>query len=275
MCVIAGIVGRQTSIDIESSVTAMVGQVRHRSPDIRGRWMRGRVALGHGGLAASDLPQLGYQPMAYADDRYVITYNGAICNGLALRSVLEALGFAFRSRTDTEVILAAYAAWGPACLARFNGMWAFTIYDRDTDVIFAARDRFGIEPFYYVRTDTCFAFGSEIGQLLPLVQTNPGPGTNARAAVFGRICTLLPGYYLCYDVQTDRSAAFRYYHLLDRVRRTRVAPEQDPAPQQPDLSLPPACPALGHQDDAASRSTAHRSSAAPKTPCPSPNARAA
>ncbi len=176
--------------------------------------------------------------MEYADGRYVITYNGEIYNYLELRSELAALGFRFRSKTDTEVILAAYAAWGRACLSRFNGMWAFAIHDLEEDVVFAARDRFGVKPFHYVLTDHYFAFGSEIRQLLPLlpsVEANPrvvseflltGVQVQSTETFFEHVSSLLPGHFLVYHVGKHQCVIERHYNLLDQVSRVGDAPEQ-------------------------------------------------
>src|SRR6185312_17060608 len=130
MCGIAGIVARKNVIDLHCVVKGMTGRVRHRGPDDHGSYVEGRVALGHRRLSIVDVSTLGHQPMISPDRRYIITFNGEIYNFRDLKLALVELGFDFRSGTDTEVILQAYAAWGPACLSRFNGMWAFAIYDR-------------------------------------------------------------------------------------------------------------------------------------------------
>jgi asparagine synthase (glutamine-hydrolysing) len=239
MCGIAGIVVRKNSLDPEQVVKEMTSRVRHRGPDDEGFCVRGRVVFGHRRLSIIDLSAAGHQPMAYADGRYVITYNGEIYNYVELRSELQALGFRFRSNTDTEVILAAYVAWGRACLARFNGMWAFALHDRDENLVFAARDRFGVKPFHYVVTERCFAFGSEIRQLLPLL---PSVGANSTKVLnflltgvhaqspetcFEQVHNLLPGHWLAYDVEADRCTIGRYYALSERVNGVETVPEAD------------------------------------------------
>ena len=123
------------------------------------------LALGHRRLSVVDLSALGHQPMSYACGRYWITYNGEIYNHLELRTELEAAGYQFDSHSDTEVILASYDYWGEECLSRFNGMWAFALYDTKARSLFFARDRFGVKPLYYwVAPDGAFCFGSEIKQ---------------------------------------------------------------------------------------------------------------
>jgi asparagine synthase (glutamine-hydrolysing) len=132
------------------------------------------VALAHRRLAVVDLTPAGHQPMSYDHQRYWITYNGEIYNWRELRSELESLGHAFVSHTDTEVILAAFSQWGKECLHRFNGMWAFVIFDTQTGTLFAARDRFGVKPLYYWRSpEGVLAFASEIKQFTVLPGWNP------------------------------------------------------------------------------------------------------
>lgn len=121
------------------------------------------VGFGHRRLSIVDVSTGGHQPMAGPDGRYWVSYNGEIYNHLELRAELEGLGHGFRSHCDTEVLLAAWAQWGEASLARFNGMFAFVLYDRETGDVFAVRDRFGVKPLYCWRTpDGAVALASEI-----------------------------------------------------------------------------------------------------------------
>ena len=123
------------------------------------------VALGHRRLSIIDLSTYGHLPMSYSNGRYWITFNGEIYNYKQLKEELKLLGYSFVSNTDTEVILAAYVHWGANCLQKFNGMWAFSIYDCTTKEIFLARDRFGIKPLYYwISPQQAFCFASEIKQ---------------------------------------------------------------------------------------------------------------
>lgn len=127
------------------------------------------LGMAHRRLSIVDLSPLGHQPMSDASGRYWISYNGEVYNHLELRAELELCGHVFRSHTDTEVILAAYAEWGRDCLSRFNGMWAFAILDRQNGSLFVARDRLGVKPFYYTATsDGLLAFASEIKQFTVL-----------------------------------------------------------------------------------------------------------
>ncbi len=124
------------------------------------------LALGHRRLAILDLSCRGHQPMSSPDGALWITHNGEVYNYRQLRSELRGEGFEFTSETDTEVILAAYQKWGPDCLARFVGMWAFAIWDNRKHRLFLARDRFGIKPLYYIHSADRFAFASEIKALV-------------------------------------------------------------------------------------------------------------
>jgi asparagine synthase (glutamine-hydrolysing) len=129
------------------------------------------VAFGFRRLAIIDTSPAGHQPMASTDGSLWIVFNGEIYNHVELRAELSAKGHQFRSHCDTEVILAAYAEWGTACLERFNGMWAFALLDLRERLLFAARDRFGIKPFYYRLSPDAFRFGSEIKAVQALAAT--------------------------------------------------------------------------------------------------------
>lgn len=126
------------------------------------------LILGHKRLAIIDLSPSGRQPMTDESNNLWIVFNGEIYNYIELRTELKSLGQIFRTRTDTEVILKAYAQWGEKCLSRFNGMFAFALWDVKAKRLFCARDRMGVKPFYYYQTADCFAFASEIKALLCL-----------------------------------------------------------------------------------------------------------
>lgn len=169
MCGIAGIVTAPERPPTRESVSAMIASIRHRGPDGDGVHVDGCVGLAHRRLAIIDLTPDGAQPMHWGGGRYTLTFNGEIYNYIEIREELRALGVEFHTHSDSEVILAAYATWGEACVRRFNGMWAFVIHDRVRNVLFGSRDRFGVKPFYYIQESGRFAFASEIRQLLPLL----------------------------------------------------------------------------------------------------------
>jgi asparagine synthase (glutamine-hydrolysing) len=147
-------------------IASMTRVLTHRGPDDEGTFIDGELGFGHRRLSIIDLSSAGRQPMETADGRYCIVLNGEIYNYVELRAELAAKGARFASQSDTEVLLQLYAQEGPACLAKLNGMFAFAVWDRKTKTLFAARDRFGIKPFYWTDRDGVFAFASEIKALV-------------------------------------------------------------------------------------------------------------
>jgi asparagine synthase (glutamine-hydrolysing) len=144
----------------------MMACIAHRGPDDLGQFIEGGVAFGFRRLAIIDLTSGGHQPMATPSGRTVIIYNGELFNYLDLREELRAVGRTFTTRSDTEVVLAAYEEWGESCVERFNGQFAFVLWDRHRRTLFAARDRFGVKPLYYYHRGDLFAAASEIKALL-------------------------------------------------------------------------------------------------------------
>ena len=140
--------------------------IRHRGPDGEGVFSDGSVSLGHVRLSILGVTEAGRQPMSY--EHLTIVFNGEIYNFREIQPELERLGYSFSTGTDTEVILKAYHAWGCEMVRRFNGMWAFCIYDARRNELFLSRDRFGQKPLYYTRTKRGLAFSSEIKPLLKL-----------------------------------------------------------------------------------------------------------
>lgn len=185
------------------------------------------LAFGFRRLAILDLSPAGHQPMASADGRFWIVFNGEIYNYIELRAELQRLGHCFRSGGDTEVILAAYAQWGEACLNRLNGMWAFAIWDRERRTLFLARDRFGVKPLYYAAIGQTFTFASEIKALVgshalpfkpePLavyqfLTDGRLPSPQHGATFFAGVRALPPGHCLRIDAASP-VAPRRYYDV--------------------------------------------------------------
>lgn len=176
--------------------------------------MQNSVGLGHRRLSILDTSDAGLQPMQFADGRYWISYNGEIYNYIELRNELTSLGHVFRSHSDTEVLLAAYHSWGADCLKRFNGMFAFVLFDRLEQRIFAARDRFGVKPLYFWQAPQgALHFASEIKQFTVLpgwVARLSGARTydflawgltdHSRDTCFRDVFQLLPGHYLSFRI---------------------------------------------------------------------------
>lgn len=166
MCGITGILNLDGEPAAPRLVTAMAEAVRHRGPDGEGIYVDGAMGLGHRRLAIIDPSAAAEQPMATADGRFVLSYNGEVYNFQELRRELEARGWQFRSRGDTEVVLYALAEWGEQALTRFNGMFALALWDRDRRELLLARDRYGIKPLYWSRQGEALIFGSEVKALL-------------------------------------------------------------------------------------------------------------
>jgi asparagine synthase (glutamine-hydrolysing) len=165
MCGIAGIVAEKGRVT-EALVQPLIDAQAHRGPDAWGTWADDVCALGHRRLAIIDLSEAGRQPMANDDGSIQITFNGEIYNFQALRAELEALGYRFRTRTDTEVIIHAYEQWGEKCLAKLRGMFAFGLWDQRHRRLLLARDRVGKKPLFYGSFAGQFIFASELQGLL-------------------------------------------------------------------------------------------------------------
>ena len=176
MCRIAGVINPSLQIEeLQPLVQNMCMLQQHGGPDDEGQYANAgcHLVFGHRRLSIIDTSSAGHQPMLYEQGRFVISYNGELYNYLQLQAELKQLGVQFTTQSDTEVILAAYAAWGTAALERFNGMFAFAIWDNATNDLLLARDAAGIKPLYYAHTKEGLAFASEVRALkiIPYLQT--------------------------------------------------------------------------------------------------------
>ena len=161
MCGICGIFNLNGEPVSPVNLRQMTDSMAHRGPDGEGFYIDSFMGLGHRRLAIIDLSPAGHQPMLTRDGHFSLIYNGEIYNFQELRIELESLGYQFRSRTDSEVVLNAYVEWGSDCVNRFNGMFAFAIWDKTRQELCLARDRYGIKPLYYTFADGHFLFASE------------------------------------------------------------------------------------------------------------------
>jgi len=168
MCGICGVIQFKDPEPVKRSVLKkMTDAMIHRGPDGDGIFTDRFVGLGHRRLAVIDLSSAGNQPMlAGEDNRYVLVFNGEIYNFKEIRHQLQKAGHQFYSQSDSEVVLRSYMEWGEACVNKFNGMFAFAIWDKINKCLFLARDRYGIKPLYYIQTSDCFIFASEQKALL-------------------------------------------------------------------------------------------------------------
>ena len=269
MCGILGLVRLGDAELPRSSIEYARDVLAHRGPDGVGLWLGSaraggaRVALGHRRLSILDLSPRGAQPFLLSDGEgrparlgeengadYALVYNGEIYNYVELREELRALGQRFHSDCDTEVLLAAYARWGEQCVARFNGMFAFAIWDAERNLLFCARDRFGEKPFHYVLNEFTgsFAFASEAKALMAMGEAEPSLDERAvyryfrfreQAAatqtIWQNVQRLPAAHTLVVRVRDDRLVAeTRAYWSINEDRRTNLS-ERDAAEQFADV----------------------------------------
>lgn len=253
MCGIAGVYGYKKEVE-NAWIKWMTDTLRNRGPDDEGflaantersefcpltgpdskvegarieSWDKPtHLFLGHRRLSILDLSPLGHQPMSNKDKSIWVVYNGEIYNYLELREELKSLGHSFMTNTDTEVLLAAYEQWQVKCLDRFNGMWSFVIYDVRNNILFGARDRFGVKPFYYYSNNNYFAFASEIKALitLPFIEKTINPRAvfdylvlnlyeHEEEGFFKKIFELQPSSAFYYYLSTNTMKKWKYYSL--------------------------------------------------------------
>lgn len=223
MCGISGIIRKDGQAVDMSQLKAMNDIIAHRGPDSDGFYTNNNIGFGHRRLSIIDLSPLGHQPMLY-QNKYVITYNGEIYNYIEVKQELLEQGYTFVSESDTEVILAAYDYWKEECLTKFNGMWAFSIYDIENNKLFFARDRFGIKPLYYKEDDSRFSFGSEIKQLLNdkenelnvdilLESMLTHIDNHTEDTYFKGVKAFPASHYMYYDLNSNTKEFNRYYTL--------------------------------------------------------------
>jgi asparagine synthase (glutamine-hydrolysing) len=166
MCGICGVFNLNGEPISYSLIRSMTQAMVHRGPDDEGQFIDVNIALGHRRLAILDPSPAGHQPMLTADGQVALVYNGEIYNFLHLRAELEALGYQFRSRTDTEVLLQGYEAWGIDVVKKLNGMFAFALWDGLKRCLYLVRDRYGVKPLYWTMVGKTLIFASEIKSIL-------------------------------------------------------------------------------------------------------------
>lgn len=235
MCGIAGF-----NWSDELLLSKMNHVIRHRGPDDSGCYVDDRVSLGSVRLSVIDLTPSGHQPMENENGSCVIVYNGEVYNFRELREQLETKGRHFRSSSDTEVVLQSYEEWGPSCVERFDGMWAFAIFDRQKEVLFLSRDRFGIKPLYFYLDGSRLIFASEIKSILQHdVNRIPNDRIIMDFLVFGRtdhsretffqgIRRLMPGENLVYDIKNEVARFYKWYYLANHVGSARCPADDSP-----------------------------------------------
>lgn len=224
MCAIAGCIHLPVSQQI---LGKMLDTMQRRGPDGQGIFQAGECTLLHSRLAIID-PQGGQQPMTleYGQEEYTLVYNGELYNTREIRSELERAGHQFLGHSDTEVVLHAYAQWGAKCVNRFNGIFAFAVWERKAERLFLARDRIGVKPLFYAQLENGLLFASEIKTILCHPDVKPeldaqgayqllllGPGRIPGSGVFHGIRELEPGWWGYFE--GSRLSLHQYWKLTD------------------------------------------------------------
>ncbi|MFD2612534.1 asparagine synthase (glutamine-hydrolyzing) [Paenibacillus gansuensis] len=223
MCGITGWIDWKKDLtNYPSILETMTETLANRGPDASGTWISAHCAFGHRRLSVID-PENGAQPMVrkVGDDTYTLVYNGELYNALELRKELESRGHRFSTNCDTEVLLVAYIEWGRDCLDRFNGIFAFAVWNEKDQTVFMARDRVGVKPLFYSHDNGTLLFGSEPKAILahPSVQASVtaeglaeifivGPARTPGHGVYENLAELKPGHYLVYDRSGLRTASY-------------------------------------------------------------------
>ena len=231
MCGICGIINFYGQPVNEVLIRNMMRIMKHRGPDDEGIFINGKVGLGFVRLSIIDLSPAGHQPMHSFDNRYVVVFNGEIYNYVEIRNELKNKGYSINTNTDTEVLLNSYIEWGEDCTNHFNGMFSFIIYDKLNHSVFGVRDRFGIKPFYYIKTNEYFAFCSEIPPLFSLLNKKPTPNYQSifdflvfnrtdqtEKTFFTEVLKLQHGHKLLID--DGRVSISKWYDLKESVSKT-------------------------------------------------------
>ena len=214
MCGIAGWIDWEADLKQRKAIiTDMTELMNHRGPDASGYWLSECAALGHRRLSVVD-PEGGGQPMIrqIGEKVFVVTYNGELYNTPDIKNELEELGHTFYTKSDTEVLLMSYIEWGSDCVKKFNGIYAFGIWDESEQSLFLARDRLGVKPLFYAPRKKSLLFGSEIKAILahpyvePVVETEGlaeiffiGPARTSGHGIFKDIFELKPGHFLIFN----------------------------------------------------------------------------
>ena len=224
MCGIAGIIGE--NIGNSRLLKIMLESQKHRGPDYKGVWCDEGISLGHNRLSILDLNSRANQPMVSSCNRYTLVFNGEIYNYLELKKDLE---YPFKSKSDSEVLIALYIKYGENMLNYLNGMFSFAIWDNQLKVLFAARDRFGVKPFHYSYDKGQFLFASEIKSLIAAgVNSNSnevvwadylthGSYGNPDETFFEEIKQLPAGHCLVIGLDAKRPKIKKYYDFVSRV----------------------------------------------------------
>ncbi|MBN8209741.1 asparagine synthase (glutamine-hydrolyzing) [Bacillus sp. NTK071] len=233
MCGITGWINWSGDLSNErETLKGMADSIAHRGPDAEGFWLSEQAALAHRRLIVID-PRGGKQPMVSPDQQLVLTYNGELYNYRELKQELQEKGHVFTSNSDTEVVLHAYMEWKEKCVTRFNGIFAFAIWDQEEQQLFLGRDHLGVKPLFYSKQGNSFLYGSEIKAILAHPSVKPkvdrtglaeifgmGPMRTPGQAIFQGMEEVRPGHYLI--ATADKIEEHRYWSLESKAHTESV-----------------------------------------------------
>lgn len=213
---------QESDTEMAKHLQTMISSADHRGPDDHGSWLQYPAGMAHRRLSILDPDPRAGQPMHFGP--FVMIFNGCIYNYLELKEELKFKDYTFDTTSDSEVVIKAFAEWGPDCLNRFNGMWAIAIYNRQSHKLFVSRDRFGIKPLYWLQDSDRFILGSEVKQLLHFSSGNLHEETIRDYFLYGRLVhnqhtffedihVFPPGSYAWYDVNQKEWNIHRFYNI--------------------------------------------------------------
>ena len=219
--------------DDRNLIKEMNKTIIYRGPDDEGIFLDKRISLGHRRLSILDLSKKGKQPMKF--NNLMITFNGEIYNFQEIRNELEEKGHRFKSNTDTEIILHSYDEWGKDCISKFNGMWAFCIYDSKNEELFLSRDRFGVKPLYYYFDGKRFIFSSELKAIIkhPIKKEINKKALNYYfyqkyigddLTIYKDCFKLKAGHYCIFDLKMKKLSIIKYYFLDNEIAKNTKIP---------------------------------------------------
>lgn len=243
MCGIAGYINKSNQYKTDKNlVKIMTDKLIHRGPDAEGQWTDAYVALGHRRLSIIDLDAKSNQPMVSHDGKYVITFNGEIYNYIEIKEELIKKQVVFHTNSDTEVIIEAYREYGTDCFNRFNGMWAFVLYDIEEQKIIMSRDRFGIKPLYTVDNDDVFIFASEIKAIIAAFPKENIPDETCiyrylsktvnedidEKCFYKNVRIFPPANYMIYDIRNKTKEYSQYWKVDEQLFRDKWIKGKNP-----------------------------------------------
>ena len=245
MCGITGIINRRAKVDL-NQLSNMTDRIAHRGPNAEGKFVNPNktCGLGHRRLSILDLSDAANQPMHSECGNYSLVYNGELYNFKELRDELIQAGGTFKTSSDTEVVLQAFITWGPKCVERFNGMFAFAIWNEEKEELFIFRDRLGIKPLYYSWDEETLYFASELKAIAPFINQENWDETAmqhyfrlgyipAPYTIYKSVRKLEEGSYI--QLNTADFLVKKYWNLEEKIQKTVLSDENEAKTKYHDL----------------------------------------